>query len=262
MPTLARLTEATPAEREAYIARLKTIIERADSLEADMLAAAKRMVREAANDLQARWAAVGAGQASEWEEFIQARMQRALAEVARELSARYNVEISEFLPESFLNGIDLTNAGVGAAGVNVGALPGIAPEVVQIASVFPADLITRIDDVTRERVNAEIAKSFMLGDSPANLMQRLARTGLDSGPWKSVAYRTEIIARTELARVQGLGAQKRLAQTHREFPELGLKKVWITAHIREWPCDQCAPLEGTTWDVEDPEAPVAPKHPG
>lgn len=259
----SRLLEAlSPEDKAAYRERLADVLRRADNADAEMIDAVKRMTRQAADSLQARWVAIGVGNGTEWDEFITQRMQGALGEVARELARAFGSALGEMLPAAFENGDSLTLAGIGGAGFDVSALPGIAAETVKIASVFSSDLITNVEAWVLDRVNVVLRQAFVAGSSPWDVMQGIARSGIDSGPWKSVAYRGEIICRTEMARIQGLGAQRRMSDVVRDYPDMGLRKVWLVAHILEWPCKTCEPLENTVWDVDDPEAPEVPAHPG
>ena len=261
-PVAAPLLEAlTPEEKAAYRERLADVLRRADKLDADMIDAVKRMVRQAADSLQARWVAAGVGEGTEWDAFITPRLQAALGDVARELARELGERLGDMLPDAFENGDALTLSGIGGAGLDVAALPGIAAETVKIASVFSADLITNVEAWALDRVNVTLRQAFVTGTSPWEVMQGIARSGIDSGPWKSVAYRGEIIARTELARVQGLAAQKRMSDVVRDYPDMGLKKAFMSAHVLEWPCETCEPYDGVVFDVDDPEAPEVPVHP-
>lgn len=249
------------AERDAYRQHVEEVLRRADGLDAEMLTQVRGLVMEAQDRLLARLVRVLGGQGTDWDAFITPHILRAVEDVASHLSQRFKVAIETILPRVHEVGVDLVDTAIGGAGVKIGALPVVAPETVKIASMLKPGLISNVGDEMRTRVQHQIQQAFLVGDSPHTVMQNIAASGIDKGPWQSVAYRGEIIARTEIANVQGMAAQKRMEHVVAQHPEIGMRKRWLVAHIKEWPCEQCAPLEGQDWDVNDPDAPSVPRHP-
>lgn len=257
-----RLREAVSDEdRARYRQHIEQILEEADGLDGEMLEAVRDVVERAQDSLTARWVRV-VDTGTEWDAFITPKMVAAVNDVAGRLNREYNARLTTILPKSYEVGTRLVDTGIGAAGVKISALPQIAPETLKVAARLKPELVTKVGDEMKVRIQKEIQRGFVVGDSPYTVMQNLAKSGLDAGPWKSVAYRGEIIARTEMATVQGVATQARMVQAVEAHPEIGMRKKWVVAAARNnAPCPRCREYGGKVYDVKDPAAPQQPLHP-
>lgn len=131
-------------------------------------------------------------------------------------------------------------------GVNV-PLVSVPQNLVDVVQGFTADLIKRISDETRARINADLAVSILRGDSILDAGRRIGRSlGQRGSTFGAVSNRAETIARTEILRAYSIAQQASLRQMADVVPKL--KKQWIAtldertraqharAHgqIREW----------------------------
>lgn len=248
---------ATEQERQAYRKKLLALLAQGDQLDAAALrrvrALVRRLQRSVLNRIRTDY------RAGRWGEFYLPHQIRAIEELVDGYVAQYGGLLHQYLPQSW---------GIGVARVDetlrevVPLLPRIDPKLVNVAAQFSADLIRGYRGHALEQINRQIRVAVVSGQPPQQLIDELAkRIDLRGTTFSSVAYRGEIIARTELSRVQELAFQSRLQQVTSLFPGLRLKKQYVVAHILEWPCSICQPYDGQVFEVADPQAPMPPLHP-
>ena len=257
----------TPEERrewlDAYRTNLRKLVTSQDKLDGKARRDVRRLVAEMQRRVVARvdeLARQSEASRSEWGVYWTGQLRRMLVDVATELAARTGEKVADYLPDSFRNGVDIADAGTAGLGLHV---PALAPQLLQVASSFSADLIQGLAQRSVDLVSREVAVSVALGESPAKLMQRLEAplSSRDESVFGRVSYQAERIARTEISRVQSLATQMRQEQVAHTYPEAGLRKVFLCAHILDWPCELCSPYDGQTFDVDDRDAPELPLHP-
>jgi len=258
-----RLVERiTDVEREAYFERLRVVLERADQLDAQGLEAVKSILRDAQVKLLGELAVIEHGGRTAWDAFITPRVMGALETVAAEVASKYGLALTELMPQAFSVGVDIVNTTIGGSGIVLTPLPQLDATQLGIYANFDAGLVTAVGDEVRQQIGREVALNIMTGEGPDALRRKLAQD-LEgkAGPWHSVATRAEVVARTETARVQGLGVQKQMEQVVTQFPELEMKKMLLVAHVGGYPCKVCSKYEGIRYDINDPQAPATPIHP-
>jgi hypothetical protein len=246
-----------------YQRKLRGLIDSQDKLDGRARRDVRRLVRDAQKVVISRTeelARQAEGSRSEWGVFWTGRLRQMLVGVATDLAGKTGESIASYLPDSFRNGVDIADSGVAGLGLDV---PGLAPQTIQVASSFSADLIQGLAQKSVDLVSREIAVSVALGESPWLLMQRLGApvSARDESVFGSVAYQAERIARTEISRVQSLATQLRQEQVVHTYPEAGLKRIYLCAHILDWPCDICSPYDQQVFGIDDQDAPVLPQHP-
>ena len=263
-----RLAENTEEKRQAYEKALRRLLKRSDILDAEAIKSMQSLISDMRERISGRLANVLAqGDAdNQWGLFWIPRLISAATEVVNEMADRAGETLGAHLRDSWQLGSEMTDKPLEAVtGLKI-LSPVIDQMTLTILSPFSAQLITRINETTREVVDKAIKTNVALGESPSLLMRELAKGPLDKGPWKTLTYRTEIITRTEVARVQTLASEARLQKAVLEFPNLtqgknGLKQIFMSNQIGEWPCTICEPLDGKVYDMDDPQKPVPPMHP-
>ncbi len=257
----------SPEERREWLAdyqrKLRKLIDSQDKLDGR----ARRDVRRLVQDVQRRvvdrvgeLARQSEESRSEWGVYWTGQLRRMLVDVVTDFAARTGEKVADYLPDSFRNGVDIADAGTAGLGLHV---PALAPQTLQVAASFSADLVQGLAQRSVDLVSREIGASVALGESPWKLMQRLEApvSSRDESVFGAVAYQAERIARTEISRVQSLATQMRQEQVAHTYPEVGLQRIFLCAHILDWPCEICSPYDGQVFDIDDKDAPELPLHP-
>lgn len=159
-----------------------------------------------------------------------AQLRLVLREVERSLNAfattaqRAAVQGSD---EMARLGIDLARSVLEEPGASLSASPIIhSNDVVAAFDTLP----DQITDVSREAINrvSNVLRRSVLGQlSPFDAMKLLPPiTG--SGPFRSAAYRAELIIRTEYHRISQIASQATINAAAVRTP--GLSKRWVTTH--------------------------------
>lgn len=256
---LYELTEATEDEAEDYRRRLRKILDRSDKLDEQGVQAARKLIARLQEAVVGR-IGMSTGQ-TEWTMFYLPRLLSAVEGVAADFSKRYGVAMEELLPEAHQVGTDLVDEGLTGPGFTA-QLPVIDRTSIEVLSQFSPDMVQGLEATVMEQLKKQFTLSMAQGDSLGVAMEKLrGPLSRADSPWKSLTYRTELVARTEISRVQGLGAQARMEQAKEKYPGLKIRKQFLAAHIGDYPCPQCAKHDGNVWDVDDPDAPEVPVHP-
>ena len=146
--------------------------------------------------------------------------------------------------------------------VALGAVPsdwpgyaGVSKNIPIIVRGISADLVVGLSQDVRSFISHEVRIGLIRGDSPWDVMQRLGPSiTTDGTKFKSVAYRAELIARTEMATSQSMVSLDSIRSAQKI--DTGVKTIWI-ANIGA--CDECAALDGQVFDKGEEEVP--PIHP-
>lgn len=256
-------------KRLAYESRLREIMARADTLDAQTMVALQDLTVDLQQRILGRLSMeLTDGNAGRtWGAFWLPRLRRSVDEVLATVAQRAGPILGPAVADSWQIGSDLFELPTRAAYPELGVLsPAISLTTLTTVAPFSAELITAVTDTTRNVVDKAIRTNVVLGESPFELMTALSKSPLEKGPWKTLAYRTEIVTRTELSRIQTVSADARLQQAVLASPGLtqgpnGLKQIFTSVQIGPWPCEICAPLDGTVWDINDPNKPRPPMHP-
>ncbi|MCA9775633.1 MAG: minor capsid protein [Candidatus Eremiobacteraeota bacterium] len=266
----------TRAEKKRrYRAFLQDILNRSDVLDYRAIVG----IRELIEDMQERilgriggtlssgnaFRTDGEGRLTDWGLFWIPRLIRSVDDIVKKISQEAGATLASMLAESWTLGAELVDGTLQAIEPDVSlSSPRLDKIALTTLAPFSAQLITKIDEETRHQVDRAIRRNVALGESPSVLMKTL-QTKLDGkpSPFKSVAYRAELITRTEVARAQTLGREARMQSYAAEFPDLfqgedRFQYKFITVQRGPYPCKICAPLDGTVWDIDDPERPNPP----
>lgn len=272
------LIENRAEKKRAYNEFLRDILKRSDTLDAEAITGIRRLILDMQERIVGRiggelsrgnaFRTDGEGKLTDWGLFWIPRLIRATSDIVDKLAKEAGAELGDYLAKAWELGAELVDGTIEAVrpGTSIAA-ERINKYTLTTLAPFSAQLITRIDEATRAAIDKAIKVNVATGESPSVLMDRLERDlqGQDS-PFKSVAYRAEIVTRTEVARVQSLGREARMQQMIAEFPELiqgddGFKYRFISVHRGEYPCKICEPYDQTVWDIDDPARPETPLHP-
>lgn len=216
---------------------VRTIRRRAEKLKAESLKVVASAARSASKSLPFPWS-------PPWVATIDRTLRSAFKSESR---AWFEDDLLPGLESSFDHGRRRVDAVIGAV------VPGLrdsladlneVPGIRKSLAVVPPELVRGLGNKQAEAVMKEVRASFALGESPADLVARLEKSLDDPGPWKSVAIRAEVIARTEWQRVVEAAAAERTKQVAHEHPALGIMSIYAVVRIDPWPCARCEPWEG------------------
>lgn len=255
-------SRAERAERLAvYRKKLRILLDNQDKLDGEALRASRRLVRELQDRLIAMAArtALDAERSVSWGTYWLQTLEREAAAAVAAFGRYYAVDLGPWLEKSALNGLAMTDAVLDAVGLD--SFVGLTRETIRTAATWSGDLIVNLSQGALERVNQEVRLSLVTGEGVDKLIGRLQGPLSERGTaLGSVAYQAERVARTEIAGAQATATQMRQEEVAATYPELRLQKMFVAAHILEWPCPQCSPYDGKVFDVDDPEAPQVPIH--
>jgi SPP1 gp7 family putative phage head morphogenesis protein len=144
-------------------------------------------------------------------------------------------------------------------------LTDLPQNLVDVVQGFTADLIKRISDETRARINADLAVSILRGDSILDAGRRIGRSlGSRGTTFGAISNRAETIARTEILRAYAVAQQASFRQMADYVPKL--KKQWIASlDDRVRPAHRQAHGQTRDWDepfTVDGEDLMYPRDPG
>ena len=253
-----QVKEATAEQREAYRDAIARSFKAADKLDADAMNAVVKMVEAAQERLLGRFQReIGRGF---WAPHYLPKFRAAIDELVDDLAKKYRRDINEFLPKAWDVGLATTDAAIKGSGLGL-SVHHIDPRTAGMAVGVDGSLITGMARDGKKYLGRLVGQHILTSEGPGRLMQTLASDPQTEvgNPWRSVAYRGQIIARTELSFVAGGATQARMEQYAGKFPDVGLKKRLLVAHVGEWPCPICEEHEGVVYEVD--EGPATPLHP-
>ena len=268
-----RLVESPRSEEvRAYQAKVKAIVEESQkALEGHDLDRARQLVADMQTFVLGKLAIQNTKDtdAGRWDAFRLEGMKAALEHAIDKYSNDFDIHLKGATETGYRAGVERSDRILDVAGAPIG-MPGISPHEIAIAAMYKPDLIRGYDSYAKEKIGATITKFVRTGRGFTELMGELKGSIDTRGtPFHSVAYRAELITRTEMQRVAEMGSQARAKQFSSEFPEFGAKQGMLLqgSGRANSPCDECreiydsAPYPGGLWDIGDPDFPDLPVHP-
>ncbi len=132
--------------------------------------------------------------------------------------------------------------------------PGIAPVNLAILQGITPALIRKLGENIKAEIQYEVNMGMIGGKSLYSVQQKLlgnASFTTEGTHFKNVAWRAELIARTETFRARNMGTAKELELMKVSIPDL--KMIYTTAGFKV--CPICAEYDGMTFEINSPEAP-------
>jgi uncharacterized protein with gpF-like domain len=178
-----------------------------------------------------------------------------LDRVMREFGQKYARELGAAQRKAIELGAESVDEALGAQldrRMHLG-LPTIDPAMLEIAQGFTADLITGLTATIREQITRALRLGALGTRTPFETARAITKIlgsadALEAGPLRGeavtgIAYRAEVITRTEIGRMQSLAAEARLTKAAQVVPNL--HKRWV-AHRDKRTRDSHRKLHGTT----------------
>ena len=196
--------------------------------------------------------------------FFLRELQRSVDQKIDVLEQRLKQEIRPKIQDALEAGRLSIQEPAAILGVNI-PLIHLPQNLVDVVQGFTADLIKRISDETRSRINADLASSILRGDSILDAARRIGRSlNTPATTFATVSKRAETIARTETLRAYSIAQAASLRQIADYVPNL--KKQWLaTLDDRVRPAHRQAHGQIRDWDepfAVDEEELMYPRDPG
>jgi hypothetical protein len=242
------------SRQEQYKQKLKKLLEDSDNLDAEVVKNTRNLISQMRVEIIAKTAEAQANSQSGvepgWGPYWLNKLKTAYNEVVDKIGHQFQMDLSKYSIKSADNGQKLADEGLrfAAPGINI-SMNQLDPEQLKIASSFSADLITRMKQKQVEDISKQVALSLSMRETPSDLIRRIS-VDLDSGPWKTAKYRAELIARTEMARIQELARDQKSRQLERQNPGLKIYYQFIVAYVGDYPCQSCYQYDGNVYDAD------------
>lgn len=186
---------------------------------------------------------------TEWKTYFIPQLKEAIGRAIDGFKQQYQVGQADALSNTWNAGIDMIDSPMQYAGIALSA-PEISRTALEIMQGYSADLIDGLSADALKKINSEITLGIMGEKSLFDVMKAIGANMKDKSVITGIAHRAEVIARTEMGRVNSFSRQARMEvlKGHTD-PPLNLWKKWISsgkAHPRE---DHSA-LNGVTVPVD------------
>ena len=191
-------------------------------------------------------------------------LQRSMEQRIAVLGDRLKQEVRPRIQGALEAGRQSIQEPIAILGVNI-PLIHLPQNLVDVVQGFTADLIKRISEETRLRINADLASSILRGDSILDAARRIGHSlHQPATTFGAISSRAERIARTEVLRAYSIAQQSSLRQIADYVP--ALEKQWIaTLDDRTRPAHRQAHGQVRSWDepfTVDGEELFYPRDPG
>lgn len=191
-------------------------------------------------------------------------LQRSIEQRIAVLGDRLKQEVRPRIQGALEAGRQSIQEPIAILGVNI-PLIHLPQNLVDVVQGFTADLIKRISEETRLRINADLASSILRGDSILDAARRIGHSlNQPATTFGAVSGRAERIARTEVLRAYSIAQQASLRQIADYVP--ALEKQWLaTLDDRTRPAHRQAHGQVRSWDepfTVDGEELFYPRDPG
>ena len=254
--------DIVPPPQETYQQRIRAIVETAqDALDDSELPRARAIISEMQAMVLGRLHQAGVDNERLWAAHREKLALNAIDTVISDYADRFGKQLGKSLGTAYHSGAGTVDDGVSLV-VSDWAKPTISTQEIAIAARYKPSLIRGMDEYAHDVIGRAIVTHMRTGRSPGDLMKHLAASITTQGtPFRSVAYRAELITRTEMSRVANMGAQARMLEFSRANPDAGMRQQMI---LSEDACDDCQAVWASAengdgiWDVGDPDAPELP----
>lgn len=194
-----------------------------------------------------------------------------ISQINEQFKQKLESSLSENQRRLFVKGIQLVDKALEAGNVRT-AMPYLSEQKLGFLQRYGAEHIKGLTDSVRTKIATEIDLA-VLGQKPQqDVINAIGKKlGDDASVFGSVQKRAEIIAMTEVNRIQQMSTSDRLKQALTQVPDL--KKQWIHSHVgiprpghlllhlKTIPVDEQFELlgaDGQVYNVDGPYDPILP----
>lgn len=224
------LEAVSAAKKRAFLKKMQELLDKRDHLATGSVHRAWDLLEELRRSV-----ATELSSASGFDAFQLPRLRAALDQLGKDFATQYQADLAQRIDAAWALGSDALDAGMQAA--EMGSAPFILDtRQLEIAQGVSADLVTKLSAETVSKISTEISRGILGGQSMFETMRGVtdllgskAAVGA-KGNLKfvadGIAYRAEMISRTEMLRAYNLANYSRsldAAQQGVEYHE------WVTA---------------------------------
>lgn len=237
MTAILEASAITDAQRAAFAAKLEALLDQRDQLAEDAVRRAWVLLE----DLR-RQVATELTTATGFDAYHLPKVLAAIERLGRDFAAQYQWDLSQRIDTAWALGHEGLDAALSSAGVSIGTF---ALDTTQLALVhgMTTDLITRISADTIAAISTEIQRGVLGGQTVFQTMRRItdllgSQAALRAGGSPTfvapgIAYRAELIARTEMLTAYDLANYARSLDAVKTFRQVygqdGMMNTWYTA---------------------------------
>lgn len=150
-------------------------------------------------------------------------LKREIERLMGQFAVRLGATVMGYQQQAFDLSDELVDLQLTRAGISLGIV-GISDAVLRVAQAYVPSQITDITTTAASKIGREIQLAALGGRSYTELTKAIGANLDGPSVFGTLAVRTEVITRTETAKVRALGYQQRGNQAAELLP--GLKKVW------------------------------------
>jgi len=214
----------------AYNRKVQELIDRVGKLNDREVKKVLAMLENARKDIAAAVAT------TEWKVYFIPQLKEAISRAIDGFKQQYMAGQADALSNTWNAGIDMIDSPLQYAGIALSA-PEISRTALEIMQGYSADLIDGLSADALKKINSEITLGIM-GEKPLfDVIKAIGANMKDKSVITGIAHRAEVIARTEMGRVNSYSRQARMeALKGHTDPPLNMWKKWISsgkAHARE-----------------------------
>lgn len=227
---------ATP--KQQYADTLLEVSRRFDNLEDDTI---KRLI-SLLQDTRINIASALVDNPTDFERFRLSSLRASVDDIITQFESQLNRELAGSLTGVSKIGLASVTEPLDVIGLNVSSFNVLAPQQVNVALDFSAELVQNITEDLRSKINTQLRLATLAEKSPFQAMKDVTDAlGVKAtdGVWgtrnrpevvKGVAARAETIVRTEMTRIHNLAQNTTQQQAGNIIP--GLLKRWISTADR------------------------------
>lgn len=186
---------------------------------------------------------------TEWQAYRIPQLKEGLDRAVESFRRQYGRQLETAQANMWAAGIDMVDGPLRVAGFSLAA-PEISLDALSILQGYSADLVGGLAADALKSLNTEITMGILGEKTPWQVMQGIGRSLDDPGVFGKIATRAEVIARTELARVNSAAREARIRAVVESNPRGDWMKKWLSSG-KFHPRPHHAALHGVTVPIEE-----------
>ncbi len=202
----------------AFDEKIKSLIANVDNLAESEVEKTKKLLEKARKNIASKLVA------TDWDAHRVSAMQSAVSDAMSQFADKYNASLADAVSDAWTAGLGMVES------ATVTAVPITNLEILQ---GYSADRITNMTAEMTEKINDIISVGMASGDSLQQVMREIGNNITDASVFRTIAGRSEAIARTEIATVNNAAIKARSEEVIRLNPDKKFVKMWLHSLIKK-----------------------------